>query len=93
MLAGPEGTCAPDQAGFFASLINAVSGPMQLGWSRLCVPLTRGLKIPWQVLWVAGGCQQTLCPSYPVFSGLKWTCAPDQDGFSASLVNAVSGPV
>jgi hypothetical protein len=25
---GPEGTCAPDQTGFSASLINAVSGPV-----------------------------------------------------------------
>jgi hypothetical protein len=24
---GPEGSCAPDQAGFSASLINTVSGP------------------------------------------------------------------
>jgi hypothetical protein len=24
---GPEGTCAPDQAGLSASLVNAVSGP------------------------------------------------------------------
>ena len=27
VLGGPEGICAPDQAGFSASLINAVSGP------------------------------------------------------------------
>jgi hypothetical protein len=46
-----EGTCDPDQARFSASLINAVSGPMQLDWSRCCVPLTRGLKISWRVLW------------------------------------------
>ena len=47
---GLEGTCDPDQAGFSASLINAVSGPVRLDWSRSCVPLTRGLKIPWRVL-------------------------------------------
>jgi hypothetical protein len=47
---GLEGTCAPDQAGFSASLINAVSGPARLDWSSSCVPLTRGLKIPWRVL-------------------------------------------
>ena len=57
---GPEGTCA----GFSASLINAVSGPVQLDWSSSCVPLTRSLKIPWWVLWVACGCQQTPHPSY-----------------------------
>jgi hypothetical protein len=43
---GPEGTCAPDQAGLSASLVNAVSGPAQLDWSRL----TRGLRIPWGIL-------------------------------------------
>jgi hypothetical protein len=31
---GPEGTCAPDQAGLSASLVNAVSGPVRLDWSR-----------------------------------------------------------
>jgi hypothetical protein len=61
----PDGTFAPDQTGIFASLTNAVSGPMRLDWTRCSVPLTRGLKIPWQVLWLAGGCQPTLRPSYP----------------------------
>jgi hypothetical protein len=54
----PEGTCAPDQAGLSASLINTVSGPTRLDWSRCCVPLTRGLRIPWGILcgslWVSG---------------------------------------
>jgi hypothetical protein len=66
---GTEGTCAPDQAGFSASLINAVSVPAGLDWSSSCVPLTRGLKIPWRVLWVACGCQQTPRPSYPSAGG------------------------
>ena len=66
---GQEGTCAPDHAGFSASLINAVSGPARLDWSSSCVPLTRGLKIPWQVLWVACGYPQTLSPSYPGAGG------------------------
>jgi hypothetical protein len=48
---GLEGSCDPDQAGFSASLINAVSGPERLDWSRCSVPLTRGLQIPWRVLW------------------------------------------
>ena len=69
VLAGPEGTCAPDQAGFSASPINAVSGPSQLDWSRCCVPLTRGPKIPWWVLWVAGRCQPTQHPRYPGAGG------------------------
>jgi hypothetical protein len=47
---GPEGTCAPDQAKLSASLVNAVSGPARLDWSRCCVPLTRGLRIPWEIL-------------------------------------------
>ena len=71
VLAGPEGTCAPDQAVFSASLSNAVSGPARLDCSSSCVPLTRGLKVPWQVLWVAGGCQPTLRPSYSYDSILK----------------------
>jgi hypothetical protein len=85
---GPEGTCDPDQAGFSASLINAVSGLAQLDWSRSCVLLTRGLKIPWRVLWVPCGCPQTPCPRYPgvgvnqkaspeffilaILTGVKW---------------------
>ena len=47
---GLEGNCDPDQAGFSASLIKAVSGPERLDWSRHCVPLTRGLRIPWGIL-------------------------------------------
>jgi hypothetical protein len=66
---GPEGICAPGQAGFFASPINAVSGPARLDWSSSCVPLTRGLKILWRVLWVACGCPQTPRPSYPSAGG------------------------
>jgi hypothetical protein len=47
---GPEGTCAPDQARLSVSLVNAVSGFARLDWSRHCVPLTRGLSIPWGIL-------------------------------------------
>jgi hypothetical protein len=47
---GSEGTCAPDQARLSASLVNAVSGPTRLDWSRRCVPLTRGIRIPWGIL-------------------------------------------
>jgi hypothetical protein len=46
----PEGTCAPDQARLTASLVNAVSSPARLDWSRCCVPLTRGLRILWVIL-------------------------------------------
>ena len=65
VLLRPEGACAPTQTGFSAFLTNAVLGPARLDWSRCCVPLTRSLKITWRVLWVAGGCQLILCPSYP----------------------------
>jgi hypothetical protein len=90
---GPEGTCAPDQARLSASLINAVSGLVRLDWSRHCVLLTRGLRIPWGIL--CGSLrvsrdslgQEPLCCSEP-----EGTCAPDQDGLSASLIKAVSGP-
>ena len=50
VLAGLAGTCDPDQSRFSASLINAVSSPVLLDWSKRCVPLTRGLKIPWGIL-------------------------------------------
>jgi hypothetical protein len=76
VLPGLEGTCVPDQAGFSPSLINAVSGPTQLDWSRCCVPLTRGLKIPWRVLWVACGCQRTPHPSYPGAGGTRRDLCP-----------------
>jgi hypothetical protein len=55
---GPEGTCAPVQAGLSASLVNAISGPPRMNRSRCCVALTRGLRIPWGILcgslWVSG---------------------------------------
>jgi hypothetical protein len=70
VLLGLEGACAPTPTGFSASLTNAVSSPAQLDWSRCCVPLTRSLNIAWRVLWVAGGSQTTVCPSYP---GAAWT--------------------
>ena len=69
VLLGPEGACALTQTGFSAFLTNAVSGPARLDWSRCCVPLTRSLKIAWRVLWVAGGSQTTVRPSYPVLIG------------------------
>ena len=65
LVLGLEGACAPTQTGFSASLTKAVSSPAGLDWSRCCVPLTRSLKIAWRVLWVAGGCQLTVRPSYP----------------------------
>jgi hypothetical protein len=65
VLLGLKGACAPTPTGFSASLTNAVSSPTRLDWSRCCVPLTRSLKIAWRVLWVAGGSQPTMRPSYP----------------------------
>jgi hypothetical protein len=89
----PEGICVLDQAGLSASLINAVSGPTRLDWSRCCVPLTRGHRIPWGILCgslrVSGDSvgKPPRCWSRP-----EGTCAPAQAGLSASLVNVVSGP-
>jgi hypothetical protein len=65
VLLGPKGACAPTLTGFSAFLTNAVLGPARLDWSRCCVPLTRSLKIAWRVLWVAGGSQTIVSPSYP----------------------------
>jgi hypothetical protein len=36
--------------GSSAFLVNAVSGSERLDWGRSCVPLTRGLRIPWGIL-------------------------------------------
>jgi hypothetical protein len=36
-----------------------------LDWSISYFPLTRGLKIPQRVFWIACGCQPTPHPSYP----------------------------
>jgi hypothetical protein len=89
-----EGTCAPDQAGLSASLINAVSGPLRLDWSRFCVPLTRGLRIPWGILCGSLQVSGDSAGKAPwCWSGPEGTSAPGQAGLSASLVNAVSGPV
>ena len=63
-----------------------------MDWSRSCVPLTRGLKILWQVLWVAGGFSRLCALATPLLAKLKGTCAPDQAGISASVISAVSGP-
>jgi hypothetical protein len=44
--------------GYPASLFPKVSGSARLDWGRCCVPLTRGLRIPWGILcgpvWVSG---------------------------------------
>jgi hypothetical protein len=90
---GPEGTFAPDQAGLSASLVSAVSGLVRLDWSRCCVPLTRVLRIPWGILCGSLQVSRDSAGKAPrCWSGPEGTCAPDQAGLSASLVNAVSGP-
>ena len=75
----PEGTCAPDQAGLSASLVNAVSGPVRLDWSRRCVPLTRGLRILWGILCgplrVSGDSAGKVARGS---SGAEGACAPGQ---------------
>ena len=62
---GPEGTCVPVKAGLSASLVNAVSGPVLLDWSRCCVPLTRDLRIPWRILCGSLGCLETPQARHP----------------------------
>ena len=47
---GAEGTCAPGQAWVVCFPIYRVSGSARLDWGRRCVPLTRGLRIPWGIL-------------------------------------------
>jgi hypothetical protein len=82
-----------DQVGLSASLVNAVSGPSRLDWSRSCVPLTSGLGIPWVIL--CGSLQVSGYSAYkvpPCWIGPEGICAPVQAWLSASLVNAVSGP-
>jgi hypothetical protein len=89
---GPEGTCAPDQARLTTFLVNAVSGPVRLDWSRHCVPLTRGLRIPWGILCGSLGVSGDSVGKAPrCWFGPEGTCALVQAGLSASLVNAVSG--
>ena len=39
--------------------------PTRWNWSSSCVPLTRGPKILWRVLWGPWGCLQTLRPRCP----------------------------
>jgi hypothetical protein len=50
-LSGAEGAFAPVRPGQSASLCTAVSGSARLDWGWCCVPLTRGLRIPWGILW------------------------------------------
>jgi hypothetical protein len=92
LLLGLKGACAPTQTRFSAFLTNAVSGPTRLDWSRCCVPLTRSLNIAWRVLWVAGGSQTTVRPSYPGAAQTGRGLCPYSDRVFASLTNAVSSP-
>jgi hypothetical protein len=85
---GPEGTCAPDQAWLSASLVNAVSGPVRLDWSRCCVPLTKSLRILWGILRGSLRVSGDSAGKAPLcWSGPEGTCGPAQAGLSASLVN------
>jgi hypothetical protein len=65
--------------GSSASLVNAVSGSARLDWGRCCVPLTRGLRIPWGILceplWVSG---DSTGKAPRCSSGTEGTCAPGQ---------------
>jgi hypothetical protein len=56
------------------------------------IPILRILKIAWLVLWVSGGSQSTVRPSYPGAARTKRGLCPYSDRVFASLTNAVSGP-
>ena len=56
------------------------------------IPILRILKIAWLVLWVSGGSQLTVRPSYPGAGRTKRGLCPYSDRVFASLTNAVSGP-
>ena len=65
--------------GYSASLCTAVSGSALLDWGRRCVPLTRGLRIPWGVL--CGPLRVSVDSTGKValgLSGAEGACAPDQ---------------
>jgi hypothetical protein len=56
------------------------------------IPILRILKITWLVLWVSGGSQLTVCPSYPGAARTERGLCPYSDRVFASLTNAVSSP-
>ena len=80
------GTCASDQARLSASLVNAVSVPVGLDWSRSCVPHTRGLRILWVILCgslrVSGDSEDK---GRQVLEWTEGTCAKIRLGYLAML--------
>jgi hypothetical protein len=46
-----RGLCPRSGPGSLLPYFPAVSGSARLDWGRRCVPLTRGLRIPWGILW------------------------------------------
>ena len=56
------------------------------------IPILRILKISWLVLWVSGGSQPTVRPSYPGAARTERGLCPYSDRVFASLTNAVSSP-
>ena len=56
------------------------------------IPVLRILKIEWLVLWVSGGSQPTVGPSYPGAPRTGRGLCPYSDRVFASLTNAVSSP-
>ena len=56
------------------------------------IPILRILKISWLVLWVSGGSQPTVRPSYPGAARTIRGLCPYSDRVFASLTNAVSSP-
>ena len=61
-----------------ASLCTAVSGSARLNWGRRCVPLTRGLRIPWgNPVWALAGVRQ-----------LRWQGSPGLESTLASFIRS-----
>jgi hypothetical protein len=82
--------------GLSASLVTAVSGSARLDCGRCCVPLTRGLRIPWGILCGPLRMSGDSTGKAPrCLSGVEGTRAPGQARVVCFLVTAdpVEGPV
>jgi hypothetical protein len=71
--------------------MSAAAAQAKSSWAGQ-IPILRILMIAWLVLWVSGGSQQTLRPSYPGAARTETGLCPYSDRVFASLTNAVSSP-
>jgi hypothetical protein len=73
-----KGLLSRIRPGQSASLCTAVSGSARLDWGRRCVPLTRGLRIPWgNPVWALAGVRQ-----------LRWQGSPGLESTLASFIRS-----